>query len=185
MICPKCKAKLNDNSLYCPRCGMYFSNNNKKDDDLLDYGIIDSKNNISPGNISFSYLLFGGIYAIYKKLYYVALNTFLVDLLASSFSFGFFTFLIDEKTFVYNILKPSLVLFAIIVHIYYVFNINNELLNNRGIRDNKIKRDNSGVDIDTLLNLLEKDRKNNFFGMIVSIIVLFLYFYLCFIKCYN
>lgn len=183
MVCPKCKANLNDNSEYCPKCGFYFSNNNKNID-LLSDSFLKSQNKVSPSNISVCYLLFGGIYAIYKKLYYIALNTFLIDFFSFSLSFGLFNFLIKEKSLLYKIIQPSLLFFDIIVHIYYIFNFNKELFENRNIRDNKIKRDNSDVDNDTLSNLLEKDRKNNLFGMLISIIILFIYFYICFISKY-
>ncbi len=184
MICPKCNANLNNNSEYCPRCGFYFLNNNKKNNDPLGDSILKTQNKVSLSNISVWYLLFGGIYAIYKKLYYIALNTFLIDFFSFSLSFGLFNFLIKEKSLLYKFIQPSLLLFDIIVHIYYIFNFNKELYENRNIRDNKIKRDNSDADNDILLKLIEKDRKNNLFGMLISIIILFVYFYIYFISKY-
>lgn len=181
MICPKCSANLNNNSEYCPRCGLYFSN---KNNELQNYGILEYPTKFSIGNISVWYLLFGGIYAIYKKVYYIALNTFLIDFLASSFSFGFFTFLIKEKSIAYKIIQPLLLSLATAVHVYYIFNFNKELFESRNIRNNKYKRDNNGLDNDKLLKLIEKDSKNNLFGMLISIIIVFIYFYICFIMKY-
>lgn len=180
MICPKCKANLNNGSEYCPRCGLYFEN---KTNDLLDYYLLESSP-ISLHSISIWYLLFGGIYAIYKKMYYIALNTFLVDIFAFSFNSLFLSFFIADNTFIYKFIRSLAVLFAVIIHVYYVFHFNKEYLENRNIKINKIKRDNSDESNDVVLKLIEKDSKNNTLGLLISIIILFIFIYISFIMGY-
>lgn len=182
MECPNCKVKLEDNSRYCPRCGLLFKdlfleNIIKKkgfESDLCNLYFPNGKISFNIMRISIKYMFGSFFYAAIKKMYKEAI--------VSMISLLIFLFLLDKgEMYIFNsygfYFTIVVLLFAlsIFVYLYYLFKFNDFYILNVKQRVNRILRENVDSSDEKIIELCRKDSKNNYLvGFILLIIFLFL-----------
>lgn len=180
MICPNCKVKLNKDSKYCPRCGTLFKSDdvekysNMFDTDLLEIYFPHNEIGIHFDRISFGYMFFGGFYAMYKKLYYVGINSLVSLFIFIKVAINSYDYIMSTVGFSF-FLVVALLLFPIIIYFYYLFKFNDLLIEDRKTRLNKIVRSNIDKGNEEIVKLVEKDSKNSVVALLISIILLIIF----------
>lgn len=181
MKCPNCNVTLPKDSKYCPRCGLLFDSDDVKkfseifNTDFLDIYFPNKKVIFHIDRLSIGYALFTYLYAIYKKMYKIAINSFLVQIfIYAVYVFGSKYFVKSFGAMFYPIMFTIIGLLAI--YFYYIFNFDRLLIENRTFKVNKILRENEGKSKEELIAIMENDSKNNIKGTIITtaIIVLFI-----------
>ena len=175
MICPKCQVKLSNESKYCPRCGLLFESDDVKkyseafNTDFIEIYFPNKELKFHIDRVSIGYALFTYIYAIYKKMYKVAIISFLLQLFLVK---GFEIISSLGEAFA-AIFFPILFIIMLIayVYFYYVFNFDRLLIENRITRMNRIIKNNEDRKEEELIKIMEEDSKNNIKGTVIAIIL--------------
>ena len=180
MNCPNCKVAIAKGSKYCPSCGLLFESDDVKkyteiyNTDFMEIYFPNKELKFHIDRISVGYLLFTYFYAIYKKMYKIAIISFLSQII----SFKTFQFLSEyfEKSFgTIFYLGFFIILGLMYLFFYYVFNFDRLLIENRKYKINKILRENEGKDKEKIIKIMEEDSKNNYKGLIIVLLLAILY----------
>lgn len=179
MICPKCNVKLSNESKYCPRCGTLFESDDVKkyseafNTDFMEIYFPNKELKFHIDRVSIGYALFTYFYAIYKKMYKVAIISFLLQL-----------FLVKGFEIISSLGEASIAIFFPIlfiimliayVYFYYVFNFDRLLIENRIIRINRILRNNDEKEKNDIIKIMKNDSKNDIRGVIIAISIVVIY----------
>ena len=171
MICPKCKAKLNDESKYCPKCGELFEIEDVKtfsklfETELLEVYYPNKSYRLKWWGVSLKYALFTYFYAIYNKMYRCAILTILSIFMWLFLPSRFTYILFFSFGFMFYPVFYTLLL-GVLMYIYYIFRFDKLLLDKRKERLNKIVRYNPDKTKKELIELVEKDKNGNIKGLI-------------------
>jgi hypothetical protein len=128
MICPYCKMKIKDNSSYCIMCGKIFyleeigHDAPKMERELISIYYKDGKVPWQIHRISYGYLFFGFLYAIYKKMYVEGIISLITTFLLLFFLIGGGDIIMGSNGFYfYGVI--SIIFITSGIHFYYLFNI--------------------------------------------------------------
>jgi hypothetical protein len=179
MKCPKCNVSLSKNSKYCPRCGLLFESNDVKkysgafNTDFMEIYFPNKELKFHIDRVSLGYALFTYFYAIYKKMYEIAIKSFIVQfLIYIAYAFGTRYFEDSLGSMFYPIL--FLIIGVIVFYFHYVFNFDRLLIENRIIKMNKILKNNVDKSNEEIIKIMEEDSKNDVKGLIITILILVL-----------
>ena len=175
MNCPRCKVKLHNDSKYCPRCGLLFKSNDiEKYTEIFNTDYIDiyfkEYKNINLGSLSLWYFLFGCFYALYKKMYKIAVVGYFCLLMFMFVSIRSLYFITGSSGFLF---LPVVFMLAgpIAVHLYFSFHFDRLLIDDRKTRLNKLLKENEDKSEDEIIQAIEKDSKNNIALAIIAAII--------------
>lgn len=179
MICPKCKVNLNNDCKFCPRCGeLFYSedvdfklNKFNLENKLLEVYFPPSKIQFNFYNISFGFLIGNFLYAFLKKVYDVAVISFLSFLLFTLMIFRGIPFIFESLGFAFMFVV-SLILLSIFCFLFYVFKFNDLYLQNVKCRINRIIRDNPDKEMVELINICKEDNKKNYLVAFLSFLLM-------------
>lgn len=173
MNCPKCNVNLSDESKYCPRCGLLFESNDvKKYSSLFNVDFLEiyfpfKELKFHIDRVSIGYALFTYFYAIYKKMYGIAIISFIIQF----FLYLYLQFIGDIGNAAVSIFIPTafIIMGAIYVYFHYIFSYDRLLIENRTLRINKILRENEDKSKEEIVKIMEEDSKNDLKGLIIAI----------------
>ena len=180
MICPNCNVKLSKYSKYCPRCGILFESDDVEvysksfNNEYMEIYFPNKKLRFHIDRISIGYFLFTYFYAIYKKMYKIAIISFLLQYILVKL-YIYYSNLSELGVAATLIPVAFFVGLIIFVYFYYVFNFDRLLIENRQLRVNKLLRENEGKTKDEIVRIMEEDSRNNFKGVIITLIVILIY----------
>lgn len=184
MICPKCKVNLSNESKYCPRCGLLFESDDVKkfsslfNTDFMGIYFPQKEVRFHIDRVSLGYLMFTYFYAIYKKMYAIAIKSIFVLLFLVEFLL--FIFGIGEAMVAILIPTVLLIVGAVYLYFYYIFNFDRLLVENRITRINKILRENEDKEEKELVKIMENDSKCNDYGLLIAILLSLMYVFIRF-----
>lgn len=185
MICPKCNNKIQNDSKFCPRCGELFESNDidKFSEiynlELLNVYYPNKGERIKVNGISLLYLIFNYFYAIYCKMYKCAFYSIISLLIFLKLMPNFEAYALANYGF-YFYLYFFILIACIVIYIFYIFNFEKILLDNRKNRINVIIKNNQEKTFDEIKELVIKDSRPNYEGVIISLILSFLVIMLVF-----
>lgn len=179
MICPSCHVNLTKGSKYCPRCGLLFQSDDVEkytkmfDRDLLEIYFPNNSVGIHFNRISIWYLLFGPLYALYKKMYKETVISF-INMLLFMYAYLNGIFLIIDYNGFNLFLITAVLIVPVLIFFYYVFHLNDILVENKIMRLNKIIKNNQDKSKEELIKIIEKDARGNIVGVLISIVLILL-----------
>ena len=184
MKCFNCGVTISNVDKYCPRCGALFNNGDvERYGDTLENQLLNiyiSKKKINC-NFSLGYLLFNFVYALYKKMYFVAIFGILSNGLFIFMILNWKRLLLGSIGF-YALFIMFSIMIGIVVNIYYILKFDELHISRTKSYINKIIRENGEKNVRLLENLCEKDSKGNIWvpivvsiGMVVIIWLLLKY----------
>lgn len=176
MICPKCNTKLENNSKYCPKCGEVFKSNDVElysslfNAKLLEIYYPNKDIRVKIWGISLLYALFSFFYAVYKRMYRVAIISIIVLYIPMFLIPRFMNYVFNSYGFSFYPLF-FLIVACLGIYVYYIFSFDRLLLERRKNKINYIIRTNYGESEKFIENLVIKDSKNNIKGLVIMIII--------------
>lgn len=179
MYCPNCHVHLTKGSKYCPRCGVLFQSDDVEkytkmfDRDLLEIYFPNNSVGIHFNRISIWYLLFGPFYTLYKKMYKETFISFINLFMFITFYNSSIDMIMNFNGFNFFLIVAILII-PILVFFYYLFNINDILVEKKKIRLNKIIKNNQDKSKEELVKIIEKDAMGNIVGVLITFIILFI-----------
>ncbi len=177
MKCPNCSVSLSKYSKYCPRCGILFESDDVKkysevfNSDFMAIYFPSKRILFHIDRISLGYFLLTYFYAIYKKMYKIAIISFISQYLLIKVCL-YFAGLPPLGMGAALIPLSFLVATVFTIYFYYAFNFDRLLIEDRQIRVNKILRENSDKDEKDIVCIMEKDSKNNLVGALITFLVI-------------
>ena len=178
MYCPNCKVHLVKGSKYCPRCGLLFQSDDVLkytkmfDRDLLEMYFPNNSVGIHFNRISIWYLIFGPFYTLYKKMYKETIISFINTVLFIVLYNNSLDMIMNFNGFNFFLIVTFLII-PILVFFYYLFNINDILVEKKKIRLNKILKNNQDKSKEEIIKIIEKDSRGNILGVLITFIILF------------
>ncbi len=178
MICPKCNNKIKNDSKFCPRCGELFESNDiEKFSEIYNLELLkvyypNKGERIKVNGISLLYMIFNYFYAIYCKMYKCAFYSIISLLIFLKLMPNFEAYALANYGF-YFYLYFFILIACIAVYIFYIFSFERILLDNRKYRINKIIKNNPGKSFEEIKELVIKDSKNNYNGVIIAMFLTF------------
>lgn len=176
MKCYKCNANISDTCKYCPRCDTLFDNDdvehiaNSLESQLLN---IYFNKMWYRSNISVGYLLFNFWYALYRKMYFEALISAIMDGLLINL-IGNWQFYIMESMGFNALLIVFLFMVTIVVNIYYLFKLDEIYIDKAKVKIAKLVKEYGSDNVELLTTKCKNDSKGNVVAVIVPAIIIIL-----------
>ena len=186
MKCPKCNAEYKTNLKFCPKCGEVFESNDIQmfsdiyNLELLEMYYPNKEEKIYTKKINYKYLLFGYVYAIYKRMYKHAAISIILFALGLLILYYFKLMVVYSLGFLFYFIF-FIMISPIVFYIYNVFNFDRLLLLYRKQRINKIISKNRDKSKEEIEKIIIKDSVNDKSGAVITGVIstVILIIYIC------